>query len=124
MVANSSHRLISDADGKKHAQRESLEDCIVSEIQFEAGHNTTVVEIRSRDKKVTFSQQFCPNTTTSIKRARIRQVVALSCYSSYEDFRTVDNTQTPHPSGAPIYIFKSKEGIFPQISCTLMTREY
>lgn len=44
-----------------------------------------------------------------------KQVVSLSCYSSYVDFRTLDDTQIPHPSGVPIYIFKSEEGIYPQV---------
>lgn len=92
---------------------ELLNDCIVSEISSEAGNDTTVVKIQSRDGKVKLRQQFGRNTTPS----RNRKGFAFSYYDSYRNFRTLDDTQPPHPSGAPIYVFKNKEGMCLVVLC-------
>jgi hypothetical protein len=108
VVANIGHRDISHADGSQDEAGELLKRCVVSEIKFETETDTIIVKIQSEDGKVKLRQQFGRNTTPSVKRGN--KGLALSYYDSYRNFRTLDEAQTPHPSGAPIYVFKDKEG--------------
>ena len=121
MDADIGHRLITNDDGKQHPQAKSLERSIVSEIKPGTEHDGTVVKVQSQDENITFRQQFCRSTTSPVKERKNDQVIALGCNSSYEDFWTLDETQTPHPSGAPIYVFQTENGTYLGFPCILMT---
>jgi hypothetical protein len=114
---NLGHRDISHADGSQDEAGESLKHCTVSEIKFETKNDNAIVKVLSADQKIKLNQEFGRNIKPSFNRSKKVQLTTLSYCNSYQNFRTLDDTQEPHPSGAPIYVFKSKDGMCLIVLC-------